>query len=40
MLDIDNLYDHANTMLIHHLHNALRAKELYKRDDEYVVPER
>ena len=25
-------------MLVHHLHNALRAKELYKRDVEYVVP--
>jgi preprotein translocase subunit SecA len=37
LLNIDNLYDHANTMLVHHLHNALRAKELYKRDDEYVV---
>jgi preprotein translocase subunit SecA len=37
LLNVDNLYDHANTMLIHHLHNALRAKELYKRDDEYVV---
>jgi preprotein translocase subunit SecA len=37
LLNIDNLYDHANTMLVHHLHNALRAKELYKRDVEYVV---
>ena len=37
LLNIDNLYDHENTMLVHHLHNALRAKELYKRDDEYVV---
>ncbi|MGH2678979.1 MAG: preprotein translocase subunit SecA [Actinomycetota bacterium] len=37
LLSIDNLYDHENTMLVHHLHNALRAKELYKRDDEYVV---
>jgi len=37
LLNVDNLYDHANTMLVHHLHNALRAKELYKRDDEYVV---
>jgi preprotein translocase subunit SecA len=36
-LNIDNLYDHENTMLVHHLHNALRAKELYKRDVEYVV---
>ena len=24
-------------MLVHHLHNALRAKELYKRDVAYVV---
>ena len=32
ILGIENLYDHVNTMLVHHLHNALRAKELYKRD--------
>ena len=32
ILGIDNLYDHVNTTLVHHLHNALRAKELYKRD--------
>jgi preprotein translocase subunit SecA len=37
LLNIDNLYDHANTMLVHHLHNALRAKELYKRDVQYVI---
>ncbi len=37
LLNIDNLYDHSNTMLVHHLHNALRAKELYKRDVQYVV---
>jgi preprotein translocase subunit SecA len=37
LLNIDNLYDHENTMLVHHLHNALRAKELYKHDVEYVV---
>jgi preprotein translocase subunit SecA len=37
ILGIDNLYDHVNTPLVHHLHNALRAKELYKRDVEYVV---
>jgi preprotein translocase subunit SecA len=37
LLNVDNLYDHENTMLVHHLHNALRAKELYKRDVEYVV---
>jgi preprotein translocase subunit SecA len=37
ILGLDNLYDHANTTLVHHLHNALRAKELYKRDVAYVV---
>ncbi len=37
ILGIENLYDHSNTMLVHHLHNALRAKELYKRDVAYVV---
>ncbi len=37
ILGIENLYDHANTTLVHHLQNALRAKELYKRDVAYVV---
>ncbi len=37
ILGIENLYEHANTTLVHHLQNALRAKELYKRDVAYVV---
>jgi preprotein translocase subunit SecA len=37
ILDIDNLYDSLNTPLVHHLQNAVRAKELYKRDVEYLV---
>ncbi len=37
ILDLENLYDHSNTQLVHHLHNALRAKELYKLDVQYVV---
>ena len=37
ILALDNLYDHANTTLVHHLNNALRAKELYTRDVQYVV---
>src|SRR5438034_380576 len=37
LLNIENLYESSNTMLVHHLHNALRAKELYKRDVAYVV---
>jgi preprotein translocase subunit SecA len=36
-LGIDNLYESLNTPLVHHLQNAIRAKELYKRDDEYIV---
>jgi preprotein translocase subunit SecA len=37
MLQIDNLYEHVNTPLVHHMQNALRAKELYKLDVQYVV---
>jgi preprotein translocase subunit SecA len=37
LLGIENLYEHVNTPLVHHLQNALRAKELYKRDVAYVV---
>jgi preprotein translocase subunit SecA len=36
-LGVDNLYDHVNTHLVHYLNNALRAKELYKRDVDYIV---
>ncbi len=36
-LGIDNLYDVLNTPLVQHLLNALRAKELYKRDVDYIV---
>ncbi len=37
VLGIDNLYEHVHTPLVHHLQNALRAKELYKRDVDYIV---
>jgi preprotein translocase subunit SecA len=37
MLGIDNMYEHVHTPLVHHLQNALRAKELYKRDVDYIV---
>jgi preprotein translocase subunit SecA len=36
-LGIDNLYEHVHTPLVHHLQNALRARELYKRDVDYIV---
>ncbi|HEY7225769.1 MAG TPA: preprotein translocase subunit SecA [Micromonosporaceae bacterium] len=36
-LGIDNLYESLNTPLVGYLNNALRAKELYKRDKDYIV---
>ena len=36
-LGVENLFDHVNTPLVHYLYNAIRAKELYKRDDHYLV---
>ncbi|HEY8392823.1 MAG TPA: preprotein translocase subunit SecA [Capillibacterium sp.] len=37
MLGIDNLYAPERTTLVHHLIQALKAKELMKRDRDYVV---
>ncbi|MEA2460993.1 MAG: preprotein translocase subunit SecA, partial [Actinomycetota bacterium] len=37
ILGVENLYDHVNTDLVHHLQSSIRAKELYKRDVEYLV---
>ncbi|MBI0142445.1 preprotein translocase subunit SecA [Bifidobacterium sp. W8106] len=36
-LGIDNLYEPANTALIGYLNNAIKAKELFLRDRDYVV---
>ena len=36
-LGIDNLYESANTPLISYLNNALKAKDLFRRDKDYVV---
>ncbi|HET9079106.1 MAG TPA: preprotein translocase subunit SecA, partial [Trebonia sp.] len=36
-LGIDNLYDPVNTPLVSFLNNAIKAKELFKRDKDYVV---
>jgi preprotein translocase subunit SecA len=36
-LGIDNLYESVNTPLVGYLNNALRAKELFKKDRDYVV---
>jgi preprotein translocase subunit SecA len=37
ILGVENLYDHVNVDMVHNLETSLKAKELYKRDDEYVV---
>src|SRR5699024_495555 len=37
VLGIDTLYSSVNTPLIGFLHNAIKAKELFKRDKDYVV---
>ncbi len=36
-LGIDNLYESVNTPLISFLNNAIKAKELYAKDKDYVV---
>jgi preprotein translocase subunit SecA len=37
LLGIENLYESVNTPLIGYLNNGIRAKELFKRDKDYVV---
>src|SRR5436190_5486695 len=36
-LGIDNLYESVNTPLVGYLNNAIKAKELYKLDRDYIV---
>jgi preprotein translocase subunit SecA len=36
-LGVENLYDELSSNLVHQLQAALRAKELYKRDKDYIV---
>ncbi|WP_106275456.1 preprotein translocase subunit SecA [Geodermatophilus tzadiensis] len=36
-IGIDNLYEAVNTPLIGYLNNALKAKELFHRDQQYIV---
>ena len=36
-LGIENLYESANTPLVGYLNNAIKAKELFKNDKDYVV---
>ena len=36
-LGVENLYDVVSTNLVHHLNQALKAKELFHRDKDYIV---
>ena len=36
-LGIENLYDQVSSNLVHQMSAALKAKELYRRDRDYVV---
>ncbi len=36
-LGVENLYDDVSTSLVHQLNVAIKAKELYRRDTEYLV---
>ena len=36
-LGIDNLYESANTPLVGYLNNAVKVKELFKKDKDYIV---
>jgi preprotein translocase subunit SecA len=39
VLNIENLYDPRNIEVLHHLNQALKAHQLFQRDDEYIVKE-
>ena len=36
-LGLDNLYEHTNLALVHHVNQSLTAHQLYKRDVDYLV---
>jgi preprotein translocase subunit SecA len=37
LLSGSNLYDYENTLVVHHLNQALKAQVLFKRDTDYIV---
>ena len=39
LVNLDNLYDPRNIEVLHHLHAALKAHNLFKRDVDYIVKE-
>jgi preprotein translocase subunit SecA len=39
VLNLDNIYDPRHIEVLHHLNQALKAHQLFQRDDEYIVKE-
>src|SRR5688572_602326 len=39
LLHGSNLYDYENTLVVHHLNQAMRANVMFKRDTDYIVKE-
>jgi preprotein translocase subunit SecA len=39
LLKVDNLYDHKNVQLVHHVQQALKAHVIFKKDVDYIVKE-
>ena len=39
LIEGQNLYDIANTQVVHHLNQALKANKMFKRDIDYIVKE-
>ena len=37
LLGVENLYDPSNIEILHHVHQALKAHSLFKRDVDYIV---
>jgi len=37
LLGVGNLYEESNMRLVHHIHQALRAHQLYRLDKDYVI---
>ena len=37
LLKVQNLYDPANIIILHHVNNALKAHTLYRRDRNYLI---
>jgi preprotein translocase subunit SecA len=37
LLETENLYDYENTLVVHHVNNALKARQMFERDTDYIV---